>query len=109
MKADEVRPGQVVVSLAGRDRGRPFIVLKVLNERLVLVADGDLRKVNKPKKKNVRHLQARDGLSEKVAKKVVAAMTVTDQDLREALQGCIGGSDRTEGLTGCGTGGIADG
>ncbi len=108
MKADEVRPGQVVVSLAGRDRGRPFIVLKVLNERLVLVADGDLRKVNKPKKKNVRHLQAGD-VSEKVAKKVVAAMTVTDQDLREALRGCIGGPDRPEGLTGCSTGGIADG
>lgn len=91
MEAGGLRPGQVVVSLAGRDRGRAFIVLKVLDGRSVLVADGVLRKSARPKMKNVRHLSDRGGLDKKVARKLAAGMTVTDQDLREALRDFVAG------------------
>jgi len=48
--------GQIVKSKAGRDKGRIFIVCHVLDENFVLVCDGDLRKLNSPKKKKVKHL-----------------------------------------------------
>ncbi len=30
--------------------------MKVINERYLIISDGDLRKIENPKKKNVRHL-----------------------------------------------------
>lgn len=50
--------GRVVRSTAGRDKGRLFLVVGVFDEEHLLIADGDLRKVEKPKKKKLRHLAA---------------------------------------------------
>ena len=50
--------GRVAVSLAGRDEGRPFLVVGEIDESFVLIADGDLRKIAKPKKKRRKHLKA---------------------------------------------------
>jgi len=50
--------GRVVRSKAGRDAGRLFLVVGVSDEEHLLLADGDLRKVEKPKKKKLRHLAA---------------------------------------------------
>lgn len=49
--------GRLVVSKAGRDKGKPFVIIKVINDRFVLLADGELRKTDNPKMKNVKHLQ----------------------------------------------------
>lgn len=43
--------GQAVVSKAGRDRGRLFLVVEILDDVYVNVADGDLRPIERPKKK----------------------------------------------------------
>jgi ribosomal protein L14E/L6E/L27E len=50
--------GCVVRSMAGRDKGRLFLAVGVAGEAHLLIADGDLRKVEKPKKKKLRHLNA---------------------------------------------------
>ena len=50
--------GRVVRSTAGRDAGRLFLVIGVAGEEHLLIADGDLRKLEKPKKKKLRHLAA---------------------------------------------------
>jgi len=47
----------VVFSKSGRDQGKAFIVIRVINERYLSISDGDLRKIENPKKKNIRHLQ----------------------------------------------------
>jgi len=49
--------GSVATSLAGRDKGRRFIVVGVLDEEYVLIADGRVRKIEKPKKKKLKHLK----------------------------------------------------
>ncbi len=51
----EIVRGSAVRSRAGRDKGRFFAVLAV-QDGAALVADGDLRKLDKPKRKNLRHL-----------------------------------------------------
>ena len=48
--------GQVVFSKCGRDKGRAFMVLSVEGE-YVFLADGQLRPLNKPKKKKAKHIQ----------------------------------------------------
>ena len=41
-----IRLGSVVRSRAGRDRDRFFVVVGIVDEHYVLIADGDLRKVS---------------------------------------------------------------
>lgn len=53
----ELMPGQLVRSLAGRDHGSHYLVLEVLDERYVLLVNGRSRPVERPKKKNIIHLQ----------------------------------------------------
>lgn len=48
--------GNVVYSKAGRDKDKMFVVIEVVNEQYLVVADGDMRKVENPKMKNVKHL-----------------------------------------------------
>ena len=52
--------GRVARSTAGRDQGRPFLVIKELDDDFVLMADGSLRKLDRPKKKRRKHLRALD-------------------------------------------------
>lgn len=52
----EVAVGDVVVSRAGRDKGLPFVVLSREGEFVYLV-DGDLRRLERPKKKKRMHVK----------------------------------------------------
>lgn len=54
-KAD-IQVGQVVKSRAGRDKGKVFLVVEILDDSHVFVADGKVRKLEKPKKKKMKHL-----------------------------------------------------
>jgi ribosomal protein L14E/L6E/L27E len=52
----DITIGQVVRSRAGRDKGRIFLVVEVADDQYVRVVDGDLRKLDNPKLKKVKHL-----------------------------------------------------
>ncbi len=51
-----MQKGDVVKSLKGRDKGHIYAVIRVENG-MVYLADGRGRKVEKPKKKNEKHLE----------------------------------------------------
>lgn len=53
----EPTPGLLVVSQAGRDEGRYFVVHEVLDKGYVSIVDGSLRKLEKPKRKKIKHLR----------------------------------------------------
>lgn len=53
----ELKPGQLVRSLAGRDKGKHYLVFEKLDYKHVLLVDGRTRPVERPKKKNIAHLQ----------------------------------------------------
>lgn len=55
------KKGDVVRSVAGHDSGRRFVILEVIDEQYVLIADGKTRTVEKPKKKKNKHLRAVSG------------------------------------------------
>ena len=54
--AKVVKAGDLVLSKAGRDKGEYFLVVSVDGYRATIV-DGRTRKVNSPKKKNIKHLK----------------------------------------------------
>ena len=77
-------PGRVVLSTQGRDEGRYFVVLEVIDENFVLIADGLTRKVDHPKKKKVKHLRPKPILVEVDGAKL-PNKHLQDSDLRNAL------------------------
>ena len=52
----EIKIGSIVRSKAGRDKGMLFVAVG-LEGGYAYVSDGKLRKVEKPKKKKLKHLQ----------------------------------------------------
>ncbi|HHT69247.1 MAG TPA: KOW domain-containing RNA-binding protein [Limnochordia bacterium] len=48
--------GQLVTSKMGRDSGKKYVVIESLPDNHVTVADGFVRKMDRPKRKNVKHL-----------------------------------------------------
>lgn len=52
--------GDIVVSLAGHDKGDAFVVTSVVSDTFVLIADGKARTVERPKLKRKRHLRVTD-------------------------------------------------
>lgn len=52
----DLKIGQLVKSLSGRDKEKLYMVIG-FSENRVLLADGRTRTVNKPKPKNKKHLQ----------------------------------------------------
>ncbi len=48
--------GKVVFSKAGRDKTKPMVVVAV-TENYLLVCDGKERRLQRPKRKNPKHLQ----------------------------------------------------
>lgn len=52
----DIKIGQVVKSKAGRDKGIFFVVLEVLDSQYLLIVDGKVRRLNRPKKKKIKHL-----------------------------------------------------
>ena len=78
-------PGRVVISTQGRDEGRYFIVLEVIDEQFVLMADGLTRKIAHPKKKKVKHLRPKP-IVVNVDGNTLPNKHLQDSDLRRALQ-----------------------
>lgn len=80
-----VRIGQLVSSKTGRDAGKHYVVVGFGTAPFILLADGRTRRVDHPKKKNVRHVMVHQAIADAVAEKVRQGQRVTDGDIRQAL------------------------
>lgn len=77
--------GQVVYSKAGRDEGRIFIVSGVIDENYVFVSDGDLRRLENPKKKKIKHLNITATNVGHISQKINSGIKITNAEIRKAL------------------------
>ena len=55
MNSFPMEVGRVVLSRAGRDQGHLFVIVDVIDENYVAIANGCQRKVDNPKKKKIKH------------------------------------------------------
>ena len=81
-----VETGRVAQSIAGRDKGRLFVIIGTIDEQYVYIADGDLRVLDRPKKKKLRHLRLRPEILQSIAEKLKGGLKVFDAELRSALR-----------------------
>ena len=79
-----IRKSDVVLSLAGRDREGLFLVLDT-DGSFCWLADGKGRTVEKPKRKNLRHLRYVCRGEGPAAEKLRAGEIFTDKELRKTL------------------------
>jgi len=84
--------GDVVRSLRGRDRGRRLLVVGESPLR-VLVADGDLRPLRRPKPKNVRHVVKVGRLPEALCQRLRDGPLPGEDEVRKWLEDLQEGGD----------------
>ena len=77
--------GRIVYSKAGRDKDKYFMILDVLNEEFVYLVDGDLRRLERPKKKKIKHLIFTDKICDEVKDIILKGKRLNDATLRKAL------------------------
>lgn len=78
--------GDIVYSKSGRDSGSYYLVLEVLDDKYVHIADGEIRKIDKPKRKKNIHLKQNGENLSKIAIKLKNGDKVYNSELRSALR-----------------------
>lgn len=77
--------GRVAISRAGRDAGRPFLVIEELDADFVYVADGKHRRMERPKKKRRSHLKPTQRVDQVLRERLLRHEAVADHEVRASL------------------------
>ena len=77
--------GQIVRITQGRDQNKVAVIIEIIDDRFVLIADGDKRKYDRPKKKNINHLELTPFISEEVRESLLETGRVSNGKLRFAV------------------------
>ncbi|HCC07402.1 MAG TPA: RNA-binding protein [Clostridiales bacterium] len=77
--------GQVVISKAGRDKGKILIILDTRDD-CVYMADGKERKLEKPKEKKKKHIQITNYIDNSLLQKLENAEKINNSDIRKAIE-----------------------
>lgn len=85
MLSNNLSVGQVIRVTSGREQGRLFFVVKIIDSQYVLIADGKTRKLGKPKLKKVKHLERYDVINNEVKNKIESDKETIDAFLRAQL------------------------
>jgi len=85
-KVGNIQIGQYVRSKAGRDKNHIFLVIQVVDHEYVLVVDGDVRRIEKPKKKKCKHLFEYNQMSDVVCDKVKDGKKITNLMIRKEIE-----------------------
>lgn len=78
--------GCVVSSIKGRDKGKLYVVVGVENQTMVRLADGEGRKVENPKRKNIKHVHNTEVIAGEVSSKAAIGKRITNADIRKGLK-----------------------
>ena len=77
--------GEIIYSKAGRDCGRQFIITGIIDNDYVLISDGDYRRVEKAKKKKVKHIKFTGLVVESIKEKTENQVRIANAEIRKAL------------------------
>lgn len=83
---EDFQVGQFVRSKAGRDKDRIFIIIDKIDENYLLLVDGDLRKVESPKKKKIKHIVQINLASDDIKTKLTEGKKVTNLMIRREIE-----------------------
>lgn len=87
--------GELIYSKAGRDAGRRFVITDI-DEEYVLISDGDLRKIEKPKKKKIKHIGTCGIIIDSLNRKLVNNEKITNAEIRKVIAEYVQNIDSLE-------------
>lgn len=79
--------GTLAFSKAGHDKDELFIIIKEEPEYIYLV-DGKNRTLEKPKKKNKKHIQVVHFIEESLLEKINENKRISNEDIKRAIKCC---------------------
>lgn len=82
----EVQVGHMVCSTKGRDNGKFYLIVGIISNSFVQVADGRIRRLENPKRKNIKHLRIYLALAENITVKVKTGRRITNLEVRKAIE-----------------------
>jgi len=87
VKDDRQTPllGRLAQVNKGREQGNLAIIIEVIDDRYVMLADGDKRKYDRPKKKNINHISLTSFISDEVRSSLLETGRVSNGKLRFAI------------------------
>ncbi|MBO1005203.1 KOW domain-containing RNA-binding protein [Pseudogracilibacillus auburnensis] len=77
--------GQIVRITKGREQNQYAVVINILDDRFVSLADGEKRKYDRPKRKNVNHIEGTPFISSEVRNSLLETNRVSNGKLRFAI------------------------
>ena len=92
----DIAKSNIVRSVAGRDAGSLFFVLATEGDFLLL-ADGKLRPVERPKRKRRKHVVLRRADGGELSRRIRSNESITNSELRKAIAAVRGGDQDQEG------------
>ncbi len=82
---DRYQPGMLAQSVAGHDLRKIYVIIRVEEEYVYLV-DGRLKTVEKPKKKNKKHIQLIRKPQKEITKKLTNGQKIENEEIKRAIK-----------------------
>lgn len=79
--------GNIVVSTAGRDKDRIYLI-KSIDGDFAMLVDGNFKKLQNPKRKRLKHLKQTGIVIQAIAAKLLADTKVFDTEIFSAIKNC---------------------
>lgn len=78
--------GKVAIAKAGRDAGKYFMIVDVVDNNYVYISDGMSRKIEKPKKKKIKHLSLTNIDAGDIKVSLMSKVKVSNPKIKRFLQ-----------------------
>jgi len=85
MTSESAKIGAMVKSLAGRESGEMFVIIGIIDENYVYIANGKNRTLKNPKKKKIKHLEFLNFVDEEIGGKL-QIKRLLDADIRKSIK-----------------------
>ena len=77
--------GKFATSKAGHDKTKLYVIMNE-DEEYVYLVDGDLKPVDKPKKKSKKHIQIINRVDETIQNKLETKEIIYNEDIKRAIK-----------------------
>ena len=84
----DYKKGYFAKSLAGHDKGKLYIVIEEKNDSsdFVFLSDGELKPMDKPKKKRIKHIQVIKTVDEGIGTIIQKGQELRNEDIKRAIK-----------------------
>ena len=77
--------GKIVYSKAGRDKGKIFVIINIIDNDFVYISDGQLRPIEMPKKKRLKHSCVSEDVIEELVTSLCTNKKITNSEVKKYI------------------------